>query len=58
MDLPTGVMRPFFKRSGEIAASSSVEAEFSDLKNRCFKGQLPIRHPAFEFFGCKNHAGF
>jgi len=43
----TGVMRPFFKRSGEIAASSFVEAEFSDLKNRCFKGQLPMKVDKF-----------
>lgn len=31
-------MRPYFNRSGEIATFSSVEAEFSDLKNRAFKG--------------------
>jgi len=38
-----GVMRPFFKRSGEI----SVEAEFLDLKNRCFKDQLPMKVDKF-----------
>lgn len=43
----TGIMRPCFKRSGEIAASSSVEAEFADLKNRGFKGQLPMRIDKF-----------
>jgi len=29
----TGIMRPCFKRSGDIASSSSVEAEFCDLKH-------------------------
>lgn len=43
----TGVMRPYFKRSGEIATSSSDESEFSDLKNRAFKGQLPMRIDKF-----------
>lgn len=43
----TGVMRPYFQRSGQIATSSSVEAEFCDLKNRCFKGQLPMRVDKF-----------
>jgi len=45
----TGIMRPYFKRSTEIATSSSVEAEFSDLKNRGFKGQLPMRADKFIF---------
>lgn len=40
-------MRPHFNRSGEIANPSSVEAEFSDLKNRGFKGQLPVRIDKF-----------
>lgn len=40
-------MHPYFKRFGEIATSSSVQAEFSDLKNRGFKGQLPIRIDKF-----------
>jgi len=40
-------MRPYFKRSGDIASSSSVEAEFCDLKHRGFKNQLPIRVDKF-----------
>lgn len=43
----TGIMRPYFNRSGEIATSSSVEAEFSDLKCRGFKGRLPMRVDKF-----------
>lgn len=42
----TGVMRLFFKRSGEIATSSAIE-EFSDIKSRGFKGQLPMRVDKF-----------
>lgn len=42
-------MRPYFKRSSEIATSSSVEAEFGDLKNRGFEGKLPIRIDKFVF---------
>jgi len=30
-------MRPYFKRFNDIASSSSVEAEFCDLKHRAFK---------------------
>lgn len=40
-------MRPYFQRSGEIATSSAVEAEFADIKNREFKGQLPMRVDKF-----------
>lgn len=40
-------MRPCFKRSGEIATSSSVETEFSDIKSRGFKGQLLMRGDKF-----------
>lgn len=43
----TGIMRPYFKRSSEIVSSSSVEAEFCDLKHRGFKGQLPMRVDKF-----------
>lgn len=43
----TGIMRPYFKRSNEIASSSSVEVEYCDLKHRGFKGQLPIRAGKF-----------
>lgn len=43
----TGIMRPYFKRSSDIATSSSVEAEFCDLKHRGFKGELPIRVDKF-----------
>lgn len=43
----TGIMRQYFNKSGEIATSSSVEAEFSDLKNRAFKDQLPMRIDKF-----------
>lgn len=45
----TGIMRPYFKRSSEIVTSSSVEAEFGDLKNRSFKGKLPIKADKFVF---------
>jgi len=40
-------MRLYFNRLGEIATSSSVEAEFSDLKNRVFKGQLSMKIDKF-----------
>lgn len=40
-------MSPYFKISGKIATSSSVEAEFSDLKSRAVKGQLPMRIDKF-----------
>lgn len=43
----TGVMRSYFKKSHEIATSSSVEAKFSELKNRAFKGQLPMKTDEF-----------
>lgn len=43
----TGIMRPYFKRSGKIATSSSVEAEFADLKKRSFKDELPMRVDKF-----------
>ncbi|EFN67936.1 120.7 kDa protein in NOF-FB transposable element, partial [Camponotus floridanus] len=43
----TGVMRPHFNKSNEIASSSAVESEFNDLKNREFKGQLPMRVDKF-----------
>lgn len=42
-----GITRPYFKRSDEITTSSSIEAEFGDLKNKGFKGQLPIRADKF-----------
>lgn len=40
-------MRPYFNRSGEIVTSSFVEAKFLDLKNQCFKDQLPIKIDKF-----------
>jgi len=43
----TGVMRPHFNKSNEIASSSAVESEFNDLKSREFKGQLPMRVDKF-----------
>lgn len=43
----TGIMRPYFQRSGEIATSSAVEAGFADIKNRGFKGQLSMRVDKF-----------
>lgn len=43
----TGIMRSHFKRGGLIATSASVESAFNDLKNKTFKGQLPIRPDKF-----------
>lgn len=43
LPLWTGIMTKFFKKGATIATSSSVEAEFNDLKNRAFKNQLPMR---------------
>lgn len=43
----TGIMRPYFRGSSEIASSSAVEAEFCDLKHRGFKSQLPIKVDKF-----------
>lgn len=47
LPLWTGVMRSYFKRGSVIATSSSVEAEFNDLKNRALAGQLPMRVDKF-----------
>lgn len=43
----TGLMRPYFQNSTEIATSSAVEAKFNDLKNRGCKGNLPMRVDKF-----------
>lgn len=43
----SAVMQPHFQLGGEIATSTSVEAEFAELKNRAFKGQLPMRADKF-----------
>lgn len=43
----TGVMRGHFQRGQVIATSSSVESNFTDLKQRAFKGQLPMRVDKF-----------
>jgi len=43
----SGVMRSHFNIGEEIATSSSVEVAFADLKNRAFKGQLPMRADKF-----------
>lgn len=42
-------MRSHFKRGSQIATSSFVEAEFSELKTRAFKNQLPMRIDKFVF---------
>lgn len=43
----SGLMRPYFKIDQEIATSASIEAEFSELKNRAFKGRLPMKSNKF-----------
>jgi len=43
----TGVMRPIFASGENTATSSSVEAEFANLKCRVFNGQLPMRVDKF-----------
>lgn len=47
LPLWTGIMRPHFGKGSKIATSSSVEAEFTDLKHRAFKNQLPMRIDKF-----------
>jgi len=47
LPLWTGIMKRYFKIGNKIATSSSVEAEFSTLKSKIFKGQLPIRIDKF-----------
>lgn len=47
LPLWTGIMRRHFKIGDKTAASSSVEAEFSMLKSKVFKSQLPIRVDKF-----------
>lgn len=47
LSLWTGIMRPHFGKGSKIATSSSVEAEFIDLKNHAFKNQLPIKIDKF-----------
>lgn len=41
------VMQPHFQIGKEIATSTSIEAKFAELKNRAFKGQLPMRADKF-----------
>lgn len=43
----SGVMQPHFRIGAETATSTSVESEFAELKNRAFKGQLPMRADKF-----------
>lgn len=43
----TSVMLPFYKTGTVIATSSSVETEFSNIKNRVFKSELPLRVDKF-----------
>lgn len=43
----TGIMRPHFGIGSVIATSSSVEAEFGDLKHRSFATKLPMRIDLF-----------
>lgn len=43
----SGMMQPYFQIGKEVATSTSVEAEFADLKNRAFKGQLPMKPDKF-----------
>jgi len=45
----TSIMLPFFKTGTVIATSSSVETEFSNIKNRVFKTELPLRVDKFIF---------
>lgn len=47
LPLWSGIMRPYFQIDEEIATSSSVKAEFADLKHRAFKGKLPMRADKF-----------
>lgn len=47
LPLWTGVMRPHFGRGSTIATSSAVEGEFNNLKNRVFRGKLPMRIDRF-----------
>lgn len=42
------IMSPFYKTTA-IATSSSVESEFSNIKNRIFKDDLPLRADKFIF---------
>lgn len=43
----TNIMSPFFKLSSTVATSSSVEAEFANIKVRVFKNELPLRVDKF-----------
>lgn len=43
----SGIMRSHFNIGEEIVTSSSVEVAFADLKNRAFKGRLPMRADKF-----------
>lgn len=43
----TGVMMPIFGRGTCISTSAAVESEFCDIKNRAFKGELPMRVDKF-----------
>lgn len=47
LPLWTSIMRPHFKCGSLIASSSFVEAEFSEIKTRVFKNQLPMRIDKF-----------
>ena len=43
----TGILIPFLKLGSTIATSSSVESEFSNIKRRVFKNELPLRVDKF-----------
>ncbi|KAK2578404.1 hypothetical protein KPH14_012736, partial [Odynerus spinipes] len=47
LPLWTNIMRRHFGKGEKVATSSSVEAEFADLKGRAFKGKLPMRIDKF-----------
>ncbi|KAJ8723789.1 hypothetical protein PYW07_007769 [Mythimna separata] len=43
----TAIMVPVFGRGSVSATSAAVEAEFSDLKHRDFRGEIPMRVDRF-----------
>lgn len=45
----TSIMVPIFRRGSITATSAAVESEFSDLKNREFRGEIPMRIDRFVF---------
>ena len=45
----SGIMQTFFNINTEVATSTYVEAEFAEIKNRVFKGQLPMKADKFVY---------